>query len=67
MLDLLPAPDMASKEYEHLLEVLQSRDIALGVDDVAWAFADSPTRDKAETWIRKYLQSSTLLTKDELV
>jgi hypothetical protein len=51
---------------EHLLAVLKERGIALGSDDVAWAFASNKTRDQSIAWVKEYLQDATLLTKDEL-
>lgn len=56
---------MASDELRRLIEALQDRGIRSTEDDVGRAFAHSETRDKAETWVREYLQPSTLLTKDE--
>ena len=56
---------MASKELYHLLRVLDDRDLGLGRDDVAWAFDSPETKHKTEDWVHDYLQTPTLLTKEE--
>ncbi|KAK5119601.1 hypothetical protein LTR85_007430 [Meristemomyces frigidus] len=56
---------LASPKMQHLLRVLDERDIPLGFDDIAWAF-EGATRDEVETWVREYLSPSSLLTKEEL-
>lgn len=50
---------------EHLLHVLKSRDVALGRDDVAWAFDAPQTKDEIVSWSNECLSSDTLLTKEE--
>ena len=62
----LPATGMASKELYHLLRILDERDIALGRDDVAWAFDSLVTRDEVRSWVQEYLTPACLLSKDEL-
>lgn len=57
---------MAPTELNTLLNALRDRDIGLGEDDVAWAFEDKTAKESASAWVNEYLQSSTLLTKDEL-
>ena len=57
---------MPSDELEHLLRVLEERDIALGRDDVAWAFESSKTEDDTRAWVREHLSEPSLLTKEEL-
>lgn len=52
---------------EHLLHVLKSRDIALGKDDVAWAFESAQTKDDIVSWSNEFLSPATLLTKEELL
>jgi hypothetical protein len=56
-----------SDELYTLLRVLKERGIALGEDDVAWAFESESNRAQAAAWVQKYLQPSTLLSKDELL
>lgn len=57
---------MTTTESQHLLRVLQDRNIALSEADVVSAFQDKTTRDKATSWAREYLGSATLLTKEEV-
>ncbi|KAI5366651.1 hypothetical protein Slin14017_G042910 [Septoria linicola] len=57
---------MASPDMRLLLHVLQERNIPLGEDDIAWAFEGKKTRDDATAWVKEYLGSSTLLSRDEL-
>ncbi|KAK4499020.1 hypothetical protein PRZ48_009532 [Zasmidium cellare] len=57
---------MAPTELETLLHALSERDIPLNEDDVAWAFETAGTRDKAASWVKQHLHTTTLLTKDEL-
>lgn len=57
---------MTTTESQHLLRVLQDRNIALSEADVVSAFQDNTTRDKATSWAREYLGSATLLTKEEV-
>lgn len=55
-----------SAELKTLLRVLEERDLPFGADDVAWAFESSKTKESASSWVKEFLQPSTLLTKDEL-
>ncbi|EMF10683.1 uncharacterized protein SEPMUDRAFT_150713, partial [Sphaerulina musiva SO2202] len=57
---------MTTTESQHLLRVLQDRNIALSEADVVSAFQNKTTRDKATSWAREYLGSATLLTKEEV-
>ncbi|CAK1363178.1 unnamed protein product [Cercospora beticola] len=57
---------MSTPELRYLLRVLQDRNIPLGEKEIAWAFEDNRTRGKAASWVKEYLGSSTLLSKDEL-
>lgn len=57
---------MTTTESQHLLRVLQDRNIALSEADVVSAFQEKTTRDKATSWAREYLGSATLLTKEEV-
>lgn len=57
---------MTTTESQHLLRVLQDRNIALSEADVVSAYQDKTTRDKATSWAREYLGSATLLTKEEV-
>jgi hypothetical protein len=50
----------------NILSILEERDIALGSDDVAWAFERPETKKALTAWANEYLTSETLLTKDEL-
>ena len=52
-------------KLRQLLRVLDERDIALGQDDVAWAF-DGSSKAEIETWVTEYLSPSSLLTREEL-
>lgn len=56
--------DYQAREY--LLSVSKDRGLALGSDDIAWAFSSSKTRDKTIAWVKEYCQEATLLTADEL-
>lgn len=58
---------MAPTELQHLLQVLNDRDIGLGHDDVAWAFQSWGTQNEAKGWVQEYLTPPTLLTKEELI
>lgn len=51
---------------QQLLSALYKRGIDLGPDDVNWAFESQKTNAELTAWIREYLDSSTLLTRDEL-
>jgi len=55
-----------SAAFRRLLDVLRQRDIPLGRDDVGWAFESPKTRDEIVRWVEEHLNSSTLLSKDEL-
>jgi hypothetical protein len=55
-----------SDARQQLLSALYKRGIDLGTDDVNWAFESQKTKTELSTWIREYLDSSTLLTRDEL-
>jgi hypothetical protein len=55
-----------SDARQQLLSALYKRGIDLGTDDVNWAFESQKTKSELLTWIREYLDSSTLLTRDEL-
>ncbi|KAM3420207.1 hypothetical protein BST61_g3497 [Cercospora zeina] len=57
---------MSAPELRHLLRVLQHFNIPLSEQEIASAFEDSTTRGKAASWVKEYLGSSTLLSKDEL-
>ncbi|KAF2217471.1 hypothetical protein CERZMDRAFT_31337 [Cercospora zeae-maydis SCOH1-5] len=57
---------MSTPELRQLLRVLQARNIPLGEKEIAWAFEDSTTRGKAASWVKEYIGSATLLSKDEL-
>lgn len=50
----------------HLLSVLRARRIPLTRDDVQWAFESVKTHDDVVAWVQEYLQSNTLLSKEEL-
>jgi hypothetical protein len=50
----------------NILSILEERDIALGRDDVAWAFERPETKESLTAWVNEYLTPETLLTKDEL-
>ncbi|KAK0357490.1 hypothetical protein LTR94_000525 [Friedmanniomyces endolithicus] len=56
----------AAGQLQHLLRVLDERDISLGHDDVAWAFDHNETKPKITSWVHEYLFAPTLLTKEEL-
>ncbi|KAF9637055.1 hypothetical protein BFW01_g7951 [Lasiodiplodia theobromae] len=49
-----------------LLAVLRERRIPLTRDDVQWAFESVKTQHDAASWVEEYLQSDTLLSKEEL-
>jgi len=49
-----------------LLSALYKRGIDLGTDDVNWAFESPKTKAELTAWVREYLDSSTLLTRDEV-
>jgi len=51
---------------EQLLTVLRDREIPLDRDDVQWAFKSSKARDEATAWTQEYLQTASLLSKNEL-
>lgn len=55
-----------SDARQQLLSALYKRGIDLGPDDVDWAFASPKTKAELTAWIVEYLDSSTLLTRDEL-
>lgn len=55
-----------SDARQQLLSALYKRGIDLGTDDVNWAFESQKTKTDLSTWIREHLDSSTLLTRDEL-
>lgn len=55
-----------SDARQQLLSALYKRGIDLGPDDVNWAFESQKTKADLTAWIRKYLDPSTLLTRDEL-
>ena len=57
---------MASRELQHLLKVLKGHNIALGRDDVAWAFESGSTAGDVSAWVREYLSPHSLLTREEL-
>lgn len=58
--------EFLSTGVEHLINVLQERDIDLGEDDVLWAFNAPNTKDIGRAWVKEYLNESTLLSKEEL-
>ncbi|OMP87211.1 hypothetical protein BK809_0007297 [Diplodia seriata] len=49
-----------------LLTILRERRIPLTRDDVQWAFDSVKTQNDAVSWVDEYLQSETLLSKEEL-
>jgi hypothetical protein len=51
---------------EHLLNALKERNIPVGAEDVAWAFASPKTRDEMISWVKEHLHDNNLLTADEL-
>lgn len=55
---------MSSPGLQQLLRVLSDRD--LGHHDVAQAFESQTSRSGIEQWANEYLNSETLLTKEEL-
>jgi hypothetical protein len=55
-----------SSLLSNILSILEERDIALGRDDVAWAFERPETKESLTAWVNEYLTPETLLTKDEL-
>lgn len=58
---------MASAKLQHLLQVLEERNVGLVSDDVAWAFESAGTRDVMESWVQEYLQPVSLLTTEEKI
>ncbi|KAK3068403.1 hypothetical protein LTS18_000677, partial [Coniosporium uncinatum] len=50
---------------EQLLTVLRDREIPLDRNDVQWAFKSSTARDEATAWTQEYLQTASLLSKNE--
>lgn len=56
---------MAGTELQRLLQTLEERNIALGTDDVAWAFDSARTKDDIESWTREYLKPESLLSTEE--
>lgn len=61
----MPNPPSAGV-MERLLYSLNQRDIPLGSDDVQWAFESVKTKDDITAWVNEYLNTETLLTKEEL-
>ena len=57
---------MSGTESRHLLRVLQDRNIPVSEGDIASAFQSKDTQDDATSWVKEYLGSATLLTKEEL-
>lgn len=55
-----------SDARQQLLSALYKRGVDLRTDDVDWAFESQKTRAEVTTWIREYLESATLLTRDEM-
>ncbi|KAK5017962.1 hypothetical protein LTR16_000862 [Cryomyces antarcticus] len=55
-----------SAELAHLLEELEQRHVALTRDDVQWAFESPQTKADIEAWVKEYLGSDTLLSKEEV-
>ena len=53
-------------ELQQLLRSLDERDIALGHDDVAWAFEHEESEPVIRTWVQEFLSPGTLLSKEEL-
>ncbi|KAL7276570.1 hypothetical protein RUND412_000450 [Rhizina undulata] len=49
----------------HLLQVLQSHELSLGEDDVAWAFSNPKTVGPVVEWVERYLGEETLLSLEE--
>lgn len=54
------------ESLNRLLAVLRERRIPLTRDDVQWAFESVKTQHDAASWVEEYLQSDTLLSKEEL-
>jgi len=50
----------------HLLNVLEERELNIDLDNVLAVFEDAGTKKEAATWVNEYLNSETLLTKEEL-
>jgi U3 small nucleolar ribonucleoprotein component len=50
---------------ERLIDILRSRGISLGLDDIQWAFDSETTKRETVAWIEEYLNDSTLLSRDE--
>ncbi|KAF2188568.1 hypothetical protein K469DRAFT_565217 [Zopfia rhizophila CBS 207.26] len=50
----------------HLLNVLEERDLSVDLDKVLAVFEDEDKKREAAAWVMEYLDSSTLLTKEEL-
>ncbi|TKA64163.1 hypothetical protein B0A49_05755 [Cryomyces minteri] len=53
-------------ELTHLLEKLEQRHVPLTRDDVQWAFESPQTKADMEAWVKEYLGSDTLLSKEEV-
>jgi hypothetical protein len=58
---------MAEEEAaHHLLNVLEERELHVDLDKVLAVFEDGDTKRDAAAWVNEYLNSETLLTKEEL-
>lgn len=61
---------MAKGTHEHALETLlttlKDHDSDINRNDVAWAFESHQTRDAITGWVGEYLNSDTLLSREEL-
>ncbi|KAF2714242.1 hypothetical protein K504DRAFT_368685 [Pleomassaria siparia CBS 279.74] len=58
---------MAEEEAaHHLLNVLEERELHVDLDRVLAVFEDASTKKDAAEWVNEYLNTETLLTKEEL-
>ena len=57
---------MSSPELQQLLRVLDERDLNLHNDNVAKTLRSKEASDGMRQWVNKYLDPTTLLTKEEL-
>ncbi|KAK5111688.1 hypothetical protein LTR62_004794 [Meristemomyces frigidus] len=56
---------MSGRQQQHLLHVLNERNLPIG-EEARKALHDGPNKTRLASWVTDYLQPSTLLTQEEL-